>query len=303
MDGGPKLLRWAFVGLLLLLGACSLTDSIGPPASVVTAEDRKDPSLPMAPVERPVAIVISSNAENYQAVASALFARGGYDYTKYSLDNASGPVIAELIAKQGTEDVVVVGEQAARSIRPGDGFNVYYCQVFSEIEFLDSGYKGVSALPPFALQLAHWREDRPGLDIVGVVASPAMELYVRELQAAAADAGVTLRYEQVETDKEALFVFRRMVPEVDGYIFLPDARILSPLVIQKMVDYGLKHDLSMLTYSPAIARLGASEFVTVSPADVANRIARLLDADDGASRLALSRLGDAPFFELAAGVQ
>ncbi len=293
MDVQVKSLRRTVVALGLLVSACSSVEPVDRSTGVVTTEN------PAGPAQRPVAIVISSNDENYQAVASALVARGGHDYTKYSLDNASGQVIAELIAQRGIEDVVTVGEQAARSIRPSDGFNVYYCQVFAELEFQSSGYRGVSAVPPFALQLAHWRTAKPGLNAVGVVASSKMKLYVEELRAAAAEIGISFSYEQVENDKEALFVFQRMVPEIDGYIFLPDVQILSPQIVRDMMDYGLKHGISMLTYSPAIASLGAAVYIAVDAADIADQIARLLDADADVHRLGLSRVGNTHNLDLA----
>lgn len=293
--------RRAIVAASLLLGACTATQPLDPPpaAEPGSADGGASPSSATAS-PRPVAIVISSDAAAYQGIARALFVHEGYDFTKYSLDNASGPVIAELIDRQAIEDVIVVGEEAARSIRPSSGLNVYYSQVYAEAALQADGYAGVSAVPPFTLQLSHWRQSEPNLRVVGAIGSPEMALFADELAAAAAELGMTLRYEQVESDKEALFVFKRMVPEIDGYLFLPDARVLSPPIIRNIVAYGSSHGLSMLTYSRAIAALGATVHITTDEADVADRLVNLLNSNAEVRRLRPTRLGDSMLFHVAA---
>ena len=195
--------------------------------------------------------------------------------------------------------MIAVGPEAAITLSPQDGFNIVYCQVFREIPLQAQGYKGVSGLPPFALQLAQWTVMFPDMRTIGVIASPDMGLFVDELQVAAANLGLDVEYEEVRSDKEALYVFQRMVPEIDGYVFLPDTRVLSPPVIRKIMSYGLKHNTSILAYNKAIADLGASLQVTADAEDIADRVVDLLRDNSRTTRQPLQRVALRPTLELA----
>ncbi len=292
---------WSFCRFIVTFGASVLAVACSmvpvqelPPAEKTHTNGSQETVEGKAVLERstrrPVAIVVSSDADAQGAVAQALLAQDRLDCTKYSLEHATAPIIAELISKQGIVDVIAIGQAAAESINPDDGFNVLYTQVFAETDLQTVGYRGVSALPPFALQIARWREVEPELKTIGVIASSDMKFVVQDLLGAAVGAEMSLRYEHVGSDKEALFVFQRMVPEIDGYIFLPDKRILSPQVIRKMMAYGGKHGTAMLTYSPAIAELGDAMHVAPDPEDIAEQIVTLLDQAPDRQRLPLKRL-------------
>jgi ABC-type uncharacterized transport system substrate-binding protein len=246
-----------------------------------------------------VAIIVSSEIPAYLEVTQALAARLDDRAVKYSLDNASPAVVAELIARSGIVDVIAVGPEAAAALSPKDGYNIVYCQVYKEIPLQAQGYKGVAGLPPFALQLNQWKVMFPDIQTIGVIASPDMGLFVEELQIAVSNLGLELKYEEVLSDKEANFVFQQMVPEIDGYVFLPDTRVLSPLVIRKIMSYGLKHDTSILAYNKTIADLGASLRVTADAEDIADQVVALLHNDAHGTRLPLQRVALRPTLELA----
>ena len=63
--------------------------------------------------------------------------------------------------------------------------------------------------------------------------------------------------EQVLSDKEALFVFENLAPQIDGFVFLPDADILSPESIRGIMRLAEQHNVSILAYNPLIINLGA----------------------------------------------
>ncbi len=234
------------------------------------------------PLERPhkdaVAIVVSSDAPAYLSVARALAGHLDRDYLRYSLDNADAAVIREIIQREEHRVVIAIGHAAARAVQAIGPDRVIYCQVFYDQDLRQQGFRGVAAIPTFAMQLDHWMRLEPELKRIGVVVSANSRRLVEELTAAANAYGLDVHHEEVTSDKQALFVYQRLIPDIDGFLFLPDTKVLSPSVIRKMMRYGVKHDKSMLVYSPVMFELGGSILVASQPADVAEQIVVLLDS-------------------------
>ena len=236
-----------------------------------------DPPPPERPHKDAVAIVVSSNAPAYLSVARALAGRLDRDYLRYSLDNADAAVIREIIKREDHQEVIAIGRAAARAVQAIGPDRVIYCQVFYDQDLRQQGFRGVAAIPTFAMQLDHWMRLEPDLKRVGVVVSANSRGLVEELSAAANAYGLDVHHEEVTSDKQALFVYQRLIPDIDGFLFLPDTTVLSPSVIRRMMRYGVKHDISMLVYSPMMFELGGSVLVTSEPTDVAEQIMALLD--------------------------
>lgn len=272
--GFPTISLGRLLGAGLVLLAASACTHV---ESVYTAPPESPPPPRQAPAKPAVAIVVSSNAPAYLSVARALSERLEREHLRYSLDSAPAPVLRELIDREGFHEVIAIGRAAAEAMQPFGPERVIYCQVFYDDALRDAGFRGVAAQPPFALQLDRWTRLEPGLHRVGVIAGPDSATLIANLAGATSAYGIELFHEEVTNDKQALFVFQRMVPEIDGYLFLPDTSVLSPGVIRKMMRYGNKHKISILVYSPVMFELGRAVLIRPEPDDVARQIATLLD--------------------------
>ena len=246
--------------------------------SACTHVQINDPPLPERPHKDAVAIVVSSNAPAYLSVAAALAERLDRDYLRYSLDTAPGTVIREIIQREEHRKVIAIGHAAARAMQGIGPDRVIYCQVFYDGDLQQQGFRGVAAVPTFAMQLGHWMHLEPDLKRIGVVVGANSRQLVAELSAAANTYGLEVYHEEVSSDKQALFVYQRLIPEIDGYLFLPDTAILSPSVIRRMMRYGVKHEKSILVYNQMMFELGGSILLTPEPNDVADQIISLLDS-------------------------
>ena len=105
---------------------------------------------------------------------------------------------------------------------------------------------------------------------------------------ALADAGTALGLEmttrQVSSDKEVLFEFRRLVPALDGFIFLPDDSVLSPGVIQEIISHGRSNGIQFLAYNQLLQTLGAQYLVTQDAEDVAAGLVQLINNPEHQTR-------------------
>ncbi len=267
--------------------------------SADTAPERTiEPAPPEVPPAMPasLAVVVSNDIPAYTNVADEIARLAGERPNAiYSLRGdmaAAAEAIAD-IDKSGSDALIAIGLLAAEAAREYSHVPVVFCQIFNhaEHELLARGARGVELLPPFSMQLAAWKQLSPELARVGVITGPGHQEMIARATRAARAAGVELVSRVVDSDKEALYVFKRLVPDIDGFWLLPDNRILSPRVIRELMDYGKKHEKQILAFSPSLLEWGAVMSVMSIDEDVASQVLHLVDTEvppdmDEPSRLA-----------------
>jgi ABC-type uncharacterized transport system substrate-binding protein len=266
-----------------------------PPAPVVeTPPAPMQPARP-APVsrapERPVrtAVLLSDDIPVFEAVAAEIVARVGADRaTIYNLNAlpSNGPrVLREAAA---ADRIVAVGLLAATIGRSIAEKPMVFCMVFNhqDSNLISASSKGVKLLPPFELQLQAWSELSPRLQSVGVITGPGQEELLAEIEAAAKARGIAVAVETVNSDKEALVVFKQMTSTIQGLWLVPDNRILSPEVVREIMSYSARHQKQVVVFGSNLLGLGAVMSVDSDADDVAQQVVRRLDGIDGKGQVA-----------------
>ncbi len=251
------------------------------------------PELAELPPPRPrsVALVLSADTVHYAAVADALDERLPEATARYRLQGQDPATVLQAIQRAGHAEAVAIGRQALALLSPTD-LRVAYCQIFqSPSPATGPAPSGVAALPGYGAQFDAWTAHRPGLARVGLITGPGRDEAAAEIDAAARSRGLEVRRAVVRSDKELLYVFRRMVPEIQGFLLYPDARVLSPGTLRDVIAYAAKHDVEVLTYNRAIFDIGAGLLISADPAEVADKVLAVLDpAAAGSAELSLSRV-------------
>jgi ABC-type uncharacterized transport system substrate-binding protein len=124
-------------------------------------------------------------------------------------------------------------------------------------------------LPPLDLQLDAWLELNPNLSSVGAIVGPGHEHLVEEATAAAAAGGVRFQHHVAESDRETLYLFTRLVPDIDGFWLFPDNRVLSADILRQMLDYAKRHRVQVAVFNDTLLPLGATISVTAVDDDIA----------------------------------
>ena len=278
---GARVAVWML--LWLTVAGCQTTDpppvviAPDPQPDVVITTPAPDPAPPPEVVEpappQPVGVLVSSEAAVFADIGQALMSELqpvlAFNLAEQSLDTA-------LAAWRdgGVTTVVAIGEVAAIALSPhADVFELLYTQVFKPLR---DDQRGVPALPSALPQLSAWREQHAQLSRVGIITSGQFAPLAHELQRAGLSLDIEVKHALVSSDKEAMFEFRRMAPQLDGYVFVPDEAILSPLVIQRVMAHAEKNDIQILTYNNVIYRLGATLQVTQNPEEVVQAVVELL---------------------------
>ena len=277
----------ALVVLSVLVG-CAGRQQI--PESVPPAEPDGPPAPPAvtlpAPIEpqpqrNRIAILLSDDVASYAAIAKQIAQRiSENDYKTLNLDgNAKMSASIRSEIKQFEPDrIVAIGLSAAKAGQKYTDTPMVFCQVFNyqDHNLISRNSKGVKFLPPFSLQLEIWKELSPDLRTVGLIIGPKQEELVAEIERAAEQHQVELLIRTVQSDKEALYAFKRLTPQIQGFWLLPDNRVLSPTVLREIISYGSKHGNQTVVFNPQLLSLGAEISFTSIDADVADAVLKVL---------------------------
>lgn len=251
-----------------------------PPASV---DAEPEPAPAPAVVESPpeevaepspdtIAIVLSDRTPAFENVATEL-GRLLDDYLLYNLADKSlaPPEVFAGIAELQAKAVIAIGLLATRESILRSSVPVVFCQVFNISATQDTAVavRGVASIPPLSEQVAAWKRLNPELQVVGAILGPGHESLLAEAELAAAAHEVTFVYRLVQSDRETLFTFQRMAPELDGFWLFPDNRVLSVDVLRGMLDYASRHDVDIAVFNDALLEMGATLSASAVDADIA----------------------------------
>lgn len=273
------------VAASLLAGCSVLQEQLEGFRAETPAPSSEQPAAPV-PAPKPdrptrVAILLSNDAATYATIAQQITQRGpDNQYVTLNLKGETptpDPVVTEFEGF-APDKIVAIGLHAAKVARTLSDRPLVFCQVFNYQDhgLLTPQSKGVKLLPPFSRQIEVWKNMTPNLRSIGLIAGPNQDDLLDEIKRAAAEHRVELLVRTVTTDKEALFEFKELTPQIQGFWLLPDNRILSPRVLREMLSYGKKHGNQTVVFNPQLLTLGADVSFTSSETDVANAVLNVL---------------------------
>ena len=254
------------------------------PRPEVAAPKTPEPVLNPAPVEveEPlrVSVLLSSRLPAYERIAIALRTELG-QLDVYDMDDRSltPREMHDSIRAAKTEVVVAVGYKAAAFATRMPDMPVVFSQVFNTGGLdLESGrVRGVSVLPPLDQQLEVWRTLNPNLSSVGAIVGTGHEMLVEEAGIAATTHDVRFQHRVAQSDRETLYLFTRLVPEIDGFWLFPDNRILSTEILKEMLTYAARHRVQVAVFNDSLLSIGATLSTTPVDADVAATILQVAE--------------------------
>jgi ABC-type uncharacterized transport system substrate-binding protein len=294
--------RALIAALVLALAGCAIfrPDRPAPPApepvaSELPVEIAAPPPAPAPPPARPaprpksppppqrdVVVLFQEGSDDYREVAAQILDQlpvARYRTVLVALHAPESPdLLAPLVALRPAI-AVAVGREAVDFARAHLASTpLVFCQVFNYQELFESGTQiwGVQPLPPLALQLRGWRTVDPKRKRIGLIVSDAQQGLVAEARAAAGGA-VEIKAEISSSDRETLYLFKRLAPQVDGLWLFPDNRILSPAVLRELLSYAVAHGVGVLVPTDALLSWGALMSASSTPADVARNVRGVLD--------------------------
>jgi ABC-type uncharacterized transport system substrate-binding protein len=262
---------------------------------ILPAADR--PDIPSTP-RREVAILFN-NASPYAEVVTQLkklLPLETYRLTLADVENENSRRILHGLRGRPGLVVVAIGLPAARIARDELNAPIVFAQIFNYQELLVTGraVRGVTAMPPLDLQVQDWKKIDPKLRQVGLIVSQVHADLIPQAERAAKAAGVTIKYEISDSDRETLYVFKRLATQIDGLWLVPDDRILSPTVLRELLKYAVSHGVRVCVFSDALLQWGALMSASPTPEDIARTLRLVLEgiADGNNTLPALTPLSE-----------
>ena len=297
MRGIDYLARRSAFGVLAILalgiaGCTSHTPLVEPPVAepaVVTVtpdvveaplpEPEPAVAIPAPPRLPPVAIVISNNQPAYLDVAVEL-ASYFEDHALYDLSDESLPPVTVLRSINDTDATVVIaiGLRAAQSSVAMSEVPVVFSQVFNhqDHKLLANNSRGVAAIAPLAAQLDAWKKIDPAVARVGLIIGAGHDELLADAELAAQQHNIDLEVRIAHSDQETLYLFRRMIRDIDGFWLFPDNRILSARVLNQMLADANRQRVPVVAPTEAMLQMGAAISMSTVAADIAAKIATVV---------------------------
>jgi hypothetical protein len=226
-----------------------------------------------------VAIVLSDRSPAYENVALEL-SHLLDDFVIYNLaDRSLNPEAAfSNIADSTARVVIAIGLRAAEQAMARSTVPVVFCQVFN-IEITDAAVpvKGVAAIPPLLLQVNAWKRLDPGLEDIGTILGEGHDDLIAEAEHATAEHGIVLHYRTAASDRETLYMFNRMAPDIDGFWLFPDNRVLSVPILKEILSYAGRHKVRVAVFNASLLDMGAAMSATAVEADIAATVVLIAD--------------------------
>ncbi len=246
---------------------------------------------PVATVAPQIAIVLTSSQPAYLDVAAEL--AGHFEnHQIYNLSEESLPPVAIMrsINDSDSAAVVAIGLRAAQSSVLMSDRPVVFSQVFNhqEHDLLNEKSRGVAALAPLDAQLAAWKQVQPSVGRVGIIIGEGHEELLEAARTAAEKYEIELDVRIAHSDQETLYLFRRMLGDIDGFWLFPDNRILSARVLREMLADANRHAVTVVVPNESMLQIGAAISISTVAADIAATIANVL------LRLQAGELDDVP---------
>jgi ABC-type uncharacterized transport system substrate-binding protein len=310
IDGPARPASRGFLALAtVLLGGCAfVAQDIAPPAPAPVAVNEApapievvQPAAPAPPPEpspapkpppEPVlavepahtAILLSQDIPALSEIAVLIQQQLGAEHTSIHDLNGSpvntSRILAE-IEQTRPDRLVAIGLLAATVAQQVEDTPMIFCQVYNhrDHDLISPNSKGVNMLPPFRMQLEAWKALAPNLQSIGVLTGPDQDDLIAEMGLAAAALDIDLTVRNVQSDKETLFAFKRLTPDIQGVWLLPDNRILSPEVVREIMSYSAKHRKQVVVFGSELLGWGALMSIASDDGDIARRVVARLQND------------------------
>ena len=243
---------------------------------------------PKPPPVRDVAIPVRAFLEQHDDVAAKILEQlpsARYRAVLVALHVPDSPdLLAPLVALKPAV-AIAVGREAVDFARAHLASTpLVFCQVFNYQELFESGRQiwGVQPMPPLALQMRGWSSVDPSRKRIGMIVSEGQKSLVTEARAVAGSS-VEIKAEVSSSDRDTLYLFKRLAPQVNGLWLFPDNKILSPPVLRELMTYAVAHGVGVLVSNDALLSWGALASASSTPADVARNVRGVLDRVSGGS--------------------
>jgi len=277
--------------LLLFLSACA-------PVEKIKTEKKQQNVTDVVAIKSPVkkspelnvAILLSGPVAAFKNTSRILINQLNKNTTtEYILsgDINKDTDLIKTIALSDHTHVVALGLKAAKAVSSLKSKHVIFSHVFNykEHKLINGRFKGVSALPAPDQLFKDWKALSPGLTSVVLLTGDGYEKYVERAIKIAAVYGIELVHHIVKSDKEFVYIAKRLPSYIQGHWIFPDNRVLSRAALKDVMSYNSKKGKQSLVFNKGLLSFGGLFYVNISDKETARLIIKRLKASLGKSAI------------------
>ena len=170
--------------------------------------------------------------------------------------------------------VVAVGFDAAKLAQKLTNKKVIFCQVFNyeDAVLISDSMRGVAATPPVKQLFHAWKLLYPSLKHIGVITGTNLRGLMTEAREAAKKENLELIHIEVRSDKETLYAYKKITPNIQGLWLVPDNRVLSRDVIRDIMSYSVKEGKQVAVFNHELLSMGGLLSAESYYADIAGQV-------------------------------
>lgn len=187
------------------------------------------------------------------------------------LSDLGGVDVAKSVREERPDVIVAIGTEAMNRVKKIKDTPIVHLMVFDPQGSLTVGSNiaGIGMHVAPERQVAAAQKIMPRLKSVGTLYNPAHSgALFRKAQATARSVGINLVGREVRSSRDVLHLAEGMKNEIEAFLMLPDATVLTPETVEYLLLFSLNNKIPIITFSDKYVEMGALMALDVDPYDV-----------------------------------
>ncbi|WP_281874162.1 ABC transporter substrate-binding protein [Geobacter hydrogenophilus] len=237
--------------------------------------------LPAWPCEaaRKVLVLQSLRVAPYEEAAKGVRSAVTGNIKKLVLSDLDGLDAAKSVRDERPDVIVAIGTEAMNRVKKIKDTPIVYLMVFDQHNTLTTGSNitGIGMHVAPERQLISAQKALPRLKRVGTLYNPARSgALFRKTQAMARSLGIDLVAREVRSSRDALNLVEGMKGDIEAFLMLPDATILTPETVEYLLLFSLNNRIPIITFSDKYVQMGALMALDVDPYEVGRQAGEMV---------------------------
>lgn len=198
---------------------------------------------------------------------------------KLVLSDLDGIDVAKSVRDERPDVIVAIGTEAMNRVKRIKDTAIVHLMVFDPQGTLTEGANitGIGMHVAPERQLLSAQKVMPRLKSVGTLYNPSRSgALFRKAQATARSAGINLVAREVRSSRDVMHLAEGMKHEIDAFLMLPDATVLTPDTVEYLLLFSLNNRIPIITFSDKYVEMGALMALDVDPYDLGRQAGEMV---------------------------
>lgn len=226
-----------------------------------------------------ILVLQSVRVAPYEEAAKGIRSVIAGNIKKLVLSDLEGIDVAKAVRDERPDVIVAIGTEAMNRVKRIKDTPIVHLMVFDPQNSLTSGSNitGIGMHVAPERQLVSAQKVMPRLKHVGTMYNPARSgALFRKTQATARSLGIELVAREVRSSRDVLNQAEGMKTDIEAFLMLPDATVLSPETVEYLLLFSLNNRIPIIAFSDKYVEMGALMALDVDPYDLGRQAGEMV---------------------------